>query len=94
MNESDLLIVFGASFSNHTGITSYKPIVQVDFDAMALGKFHPVEVPVWGEIGITASALLEQLPADVVLSEGQDVDRQIDRAEQRRLQPLQVAVIT
>ena len=32
MNESDLLIVLGASFSNHTGIASYKPIVQVDFD--------------------------------------------------------------
>jgi pyruvate oxidase len=31
MNESDLLIVFGASFSNHTGITSYKPIIQVDY---------------------------------------------------------------
>ena len=38
MNESDLLLVFGASFSNHTGITPYKPIVQVDFDPMALGR--------------------------------------------------------
>ncbi len=45
MNESDLLVVFGASFSNHTGIASYKPIVQVDFDPMALGRFHPVTVP-------------------------------------------------
>ena len=30
MNESDLLIVVGASFSNHTGIAPYKPIVQID----------------------------------------------------------------
>ena len=45
MNESDLLVVFGASFSNHTGIAPYKPIVQVDFDPMALGRFHPVTVP-------------------------------------------------
>src|SRR6185437_889824 len=30
MNESDLLVVFGASFANHTGIAPYKPIVQVD----------------------------------------------------------------
>ena len=30
MNESDLLLVVGASFSNHTGIAPYKPIVQVD----------------------------------------------------------------
>jgi thiamine pyrophosphate-dependent acetolactate synthase large subunit-like protein len=64
MGQADLLLVFGASFANHTGISPDKPIVQVDFDAMALGKFHPVEVPVWGEIGITASALLERLPAE------------------------------
>jgi pyruvate oxidase len=48
MNESDCLLVFGASFSNHTGITPKKPIIQVDFDAMMLGKFHPVELPVLG----------------------------------------------
>ena len=28
MNESDLLIVFGASFANHTGIAEYKPIIR------------------------------------------------------------------
>ena len=50
MNESDLLIVFGASFSNHTGITPKKPIIQVDFDPLALSKFHPVEVAVYGDI--------------------------------------------
>ena len=57
MNESDLLIVFGASFSNHTGITPKKPIIQVDFDPLALGKFHPVECAVWGEIGVTVAAI-------------------------------------
>ncbi len=62
MNECDLLLVFGASFSNHTGISSKKPIVQVDFDPMALGRFHPVEVPVLGEIGLTAQALIDALP--------------------------------
>jgi len=61
MNESDVLLVFGASFSNHTGITPKKPIVHVDFDAMALGKFHAVEVPVWGEIGVTARLFKEKL---------------------------------
>lgn len=61
MNEADLLLVFGASFSNHTGITPKKPIIQVDFDAMALGKFHPVDVPVWGEIGVTAQLILDNL---------------------------------
>lgn len=62
MNESDLLIVFGASFSNHTGIAAYKPTIQVDFDPMALGRFHAVEVPVLGHVGVTARRLLELLP--------------------------------
>ena len=60
MNESDLLIVFGASFSNHTGISPKKPIIQVDFDRMGLGKFHSVKVPVWGEIGETAEILYKK----------------------------------
>ncbi len=62
MNESDLLLVFGSSFSNHTGITAKKAIIQVDFDAMTLGKFHPVELPVLGEIGLTAEWLEQALP--------------------------------
>ena len=61
MNECDVLVVFGASFSNHTGITPKKPIVQVDFDPLMLGKFHAVDVPVWGEIGVTARLLLSAL---------------------------------
>jgi pyruvate oxidase len=63
MNESDLLVVFGASFSNHTGIADYKPIVQVDFDPMALGRFHPVTVPLLGHVGVTARQLRASLPA-------------------------------
>ena len=62
MEESDMLLVLGASFSDHTGISANKPIVQVDFDRMALGKFHPVSVPVWGEIGVTVRKLLKTLP--------------------------------
>jgi len=65
MNESDALVVFGASFSNHTGITPKRPTVQVDFDPMALGKFHAVTVPVWGEIGVTAELLRGGLGDDV-----------------------------
>jgi pyruvate oxidase len=61
MNESDALLVLGASFSNHTGITPKKPTVQVDYDAMALGKFHKVDVPVWGEIAATVALLRGRL---------------------------------
>ncbi|MDJ0910471.1 MAG: thiamine pyrophosphate-binding protein [Woeseiaceae bacterium] len=64
MNECDLIIVFGASFSNHTGITPKRPIIQVDFDRMALGKFHGVAVPVWGEIGVTARKFGSELGSD------------------------------
>jgi len=64
MNESDLLVVFGASFSNHTGIATYKPTVQVDFDPMALGRFHPVDVPVLGHVGVTARALAAAVAPD------------------------------
>lgn len=64
MNESDLVITFGASFSNHTGIAPYKPIIQVDFDPMAIGRFHSVDVGVLGEVGVTAALLKEQSPAN------------------------------
>ncbi len=61
MNESDLMLVFGASFSNHTGITDKVPTIQVDYDQAMLGRFHSVEVPVWGEIGVTAQQFREAL---------------------------------
>ena len=61
MGLADVLLVFGASFSNHTGISRKKPTIQVDFDRMMLGKFHPVDVPIWGEIGVTCRLLAERL---------------------------------
>jgi len=64
MNESDLVIVFGASFSNHTGIASYKPIIQVDDDPMSLGRFHSVDVPMQANVGVAAAALINGLGAD------------------------------
>ncbi len=60
MNESDLLLVIGASFSNHTGITPKKPTIQIDFDPLALSKFHKVDVPVYGEISRTVRLLIDQ----------------------------------
>lgn len=76
MNEADVLLVLGASFSNHTGIYPGKPIIQIDFDPLALGKFHPVEVPVWGEISIVVeqlkTALAGQMDTEDVRSQIQD----------------------
>ena len=57
MNESDLLLVIGASFSNHTGITPKKPTIQIDFDPMSLSKFHKIDVAVYGEISRTVGLI-------------------------------------
>jgi len=64
MNEADLLIVFGASFSNHTGITDHIPTIQVDYDRLALAKFHKIDIPIWGELGETARAFIEKINSD------------------------------
>ncbi len=61
MNECDLQIALGTSFSNHTGINRGKPTIQVDFERMQLGKFHPVTLPVWGEIGAFCVAIGPQV---------------------------------
>ncbi|MGI9407874.1 MAG: thiamine pyrophosphate-dependent enzyme, partial [Hyphomicrobiaceae bacterium] len=61
MNEADLILSLGSSFANHTGIEPSKPIIQVDFERMQLGKFHPVALPVWGEIGAFCDAVTPQI---------------------------------
>lgn len=65
MNESDLLVVWGASSSNHTGIAPYKPTIQIDDDPMALGRFHAVDHPILGDVASTAAVLAERLGPDV-----------------------------
>jgi thiamine pyrophosphate-dependent acetolactate synthase large subunit-like protein/nitrite reductase/ring-hydroxylating ferredoxin subunit len=62
MGRADCLLVLGASFSDHTGIATYVPTIQIDFDRMMLGKFHPVQVPLWGEIGRTLALLGTRVP--------------------------------
>jgi thiamine pyrophosphate-dependent acetolactate synthase large subunit-like protein len=61
MNEADALVVVGASFANHTGIAAYKPIVQIDDDHAAIGRFHGVTVPVLGDAALTLTALAGSL---------------------------------
>ncbi|RME82506.1 MAG: thiamine pyrophosphate-binding protein [Caldilineae bacterium] len=61
MSKSDLLIVLGASFSKHTGISTRKKIIHVDTDRMTLGRFHPVTVPLWGDIGVTLAIFCRRL---------------------------------
>ena len=76
MGRADVLLVLGASFSNHTGISQKKKLIQVDFDRMTLGKFHPVDVPLWGDIGVTIAQLMAQLN-DIDVSQRDYVQREI-----------------
>ena len=80
MNESDLLVVLGASFSNHTGIYEHKPIIQVDIDPLQLGNFHPVTVPVWGAMGESVAAL-----AGVIASGLKTVDQRPEIAARQAI---------
>src|SRR5690242_18936997 len=61
MNEADLLIVVGASFANHTGIAPYKPILQIDDNPAAIGRFDPVGAGIVGDAALTLDALLKEL---------------------------------
>jgi pyruvate oxidase len=72
MNESDLLVVIGASFSNHTGIAAYKQIVQIDDDHAAIGRFDAVTVDVLGDAKLSLAALTGLL--DEVKAEDQRPD--------------------
>jgi pyruvate oxidase len=51
----------GASFANHTGVAAYKPIVQIDDDHTAIGRFHSVRCGVLGDAALTLAALLDGL---------------------------------
>lgn len=77
MNECDLQLVLGASFSNHTGVNRSKPTIQVDFEQMQLGKFHPVELPIWGEIGAFCRLIKPKV------SRAADADDQISELAER-----------
>ena len=86
MNEADLILTLGTSFSNHTGINRGKPIIQVDYERMQLGKFHPVTLPVWAEIGAFCAAVAPQInrPGDAADQISELADRwQIWRDEKQ-----------
>lgn len=61
MSNADLLLVFGASFARHTGITESISTIQVDFDPLSLAKFHSIAVRVLGEIGESAMLFTKKL---------------------------------
>lgn len=66
MNEADLIVVFGASFSDHTGIYPDAKLIQVDLDPMYLAKRHAITAPVLGDVALTARLFRDHLvsPSD------------------------------
>ncbi|KRF29731.1 thiamine pyrophosphate-binding protein [Phycicoccus sp. Soil802] len=59
MNEADLLVVVGASFSNHTGIAPWQRIVQIDDTPTAIGRFDAVTADLLGDAAVAVPALAE-----------------------------------
>jgi pyruvate oxidase len=86
MNESDLLVVVGASFSNHTGIAPYKEIVQIDDEPSAIGRFHAVAHPVLADTALALTALTEAVAGASAVDQRPDVAARWElwRAEKRR----------
>ncbi len=86
MNEADLLVVVGASFSNHTGIAAYKPIVQIDDAHTAIGRFDAVTEHLLGDAALTVAALDARIADARAEDQTADVARRwsIWRAEKAR----------
>ena len=86
MNEADLLIVVGASFSNHTGIAAYKPILQIDDEPAAIGRFDAVTTSLLGDARLTVAALTAALGVTKAEDQRPDVTARWDiwRAEKAR----------
>lgn len=79
MNEADVLVVVGASFSNHTGIASYKEIVQIDDEPSSIGRFHAVDHPLLADAATGLTALLAKA------ADAQPDDQRPDIAERWRI---------
>ncbi len=88
MNEADLLIVVGASFSNHTGIAPWQPIVQIDDSPTAIGRFDAVTADLVGDAALVVPALADSVAAAGAAAEDQRGDVaarwEIWRAEKAR----------
>lgn len=64
--EADLLVAWGCSLTMWTTrhgrlIGPHTAVAQVDDDVAALGARHPVQLPVLGDVGLTAAALSAEL---------------------------------
>jgi len=78
--------VVGASFSNHTGIAPYKPILQIDDSPEAIGRFHPVNHALLADTRVALQELSGALGPVAAVDQRPDVAARwaLWRAEKRR----------
>ncbi|MDK2916907.1 MAG: pyruvate oxidase [Euryarchaeota archaeon] len=60
VEESDLVIACGASFSDFTGIPTEKRAVHIDIDPLQLGK-HPLAAGVYGDCAVAVPMIRERV---------------------------------
>ena len=86
MNESDVVVALGVSFSNHTGVADYKDIIQVDHDPASIGRFHPVRCGLLGDVSTTVAMLCDEMGDTASVDQRQDVEHRWElwREEKRR----------
>lgn len=60
VNQADLLLVLGSSFSEQTSIPPL-PTIQVDIDPINLGKTSPVRIPIWANITTVLPNLIDKV---------------------------------
>ncbi len=100
VNNADLLVVLGSSYSKETGIPMNIKTIQVDYDPMNIGKRFPVELGLYGSVEDTLPDLIERVqPRDstdiknVIVSLRKDWDAVLKKDSENSAKPLHPAKI-
>jgi pyruvate dehydrogenase (quinone) len=83
--QCDTLLLLGCDFAWHQFYPSKAKIIQVDVDGTHLGRRHPIDIGVVGDIGPTLEALLPRLKAredrgflDAMLAKAHKAEAKLD----------------
>lgn len=84
--ECDTLLLLGCDFAWRQFYPGRATIIQIDIDGAHLGRRHPVDIAVVGDIGPTLEALLPKIEVrnnraflDAVLNEAREAEAKLDR---------------
>jgi len=81
LTECDTLVLLGCDFAWRQFYPSKAKIIQIDIDGAHLGRRHPVDIGVVGDIGPTIDALLPRLKAREDNSFLEDALKRMEKAE-------------